>query len=237
MEQDVSFPTWNIKDVAAALIIVFAVSYLLGWITGPVLNQRFSLAERMFLSGIVQTFLFIGTVFAVIFLRYKGDLHQLGLGKIISVSTIKKGIEGGLLLFTVVLFAGIFVSTVAPVQSKPQPFADLLARATTPFEVFVPFFVGGILAPLGEEIYFRGFAYPVLKRKLGTGFGILASAVLFSALHFDALRFLPITIGGMGLAWLYERTGYLVIPIIAHSVWNLIMLGLVFLAYRGPSFF
>jgi len=237
MEQDVLPPTWNIKDVAAALIIVVAGSYLLGFITGPVLNRGFSLAERMFLSGMVQTILFISSVFAIIILRYKGDLHQLGLGKIISISTIRKGIEGGLVLFTLVLFTGIFVSAVAPVQSKPQPFADLLARATTPFEVFVPFFVGGILAPLGEEVYFRGFAYPVLKRKLGPGLGILASAVFFSVLHFDAFRFLPITIGGVGLAWLYERTGFLVIPIIAHSVWNLSMLGLVFLAYRGPSFF
>ena len=112
-----------------------------------------------------------------------------------------------------------------------------MAQAKTPFEIFVPFFIGGILAPVGEEIYFRGFAYPVFKKKLGVRGGILATAVFFSLLHFDAVRFLPIFIGGAGLAWLYESTGSLITPIIAHSVWNVSMLGLLFLAYKGPSFF
>lgn len=236
MEHEVSNPRWSIKDVAWALIIVFGGSYLIGLVFRPLVSQAL-IAQRYLFSGVVQTLLFIGSVFAIIFFRYKGNPGQLGLRDIISFPEIKRGVAGGVVLFTLVLVSGIFVSAVAPVQAKPQPFAQLLTQAKTPFEVFVPFFIGGVLAPLGEEIYFRGFAYPVFKEKLGVKGGILVTAVFFSLLHFDAVRFLPIAIGGAGLAWLYESTGLLITPIIAHSVWNFSMLGLLFLAYKGPSFF
>lgn len=237
MDPELQHPVWSIKDVAIALAIIFAGSYGLEIVLRPVLLSAFSLAERFLFAGLLQTFFFVGSVFAITIIRYKGNLRQLGLGKISSVSQIKKGVVGGVGLFVLVFLTGIMVSTLIPAEPKIQPFAELLKNADSPFEVFVPFLIGGLFAPLGEEIYFRGFAYPVFKKKLGTIGGIILTAVFFSALHFDLVRFVPIAIGGAGLAWLYETTGSLVTPIIAHSLWNIFMLGLLFLAYQLPVYF
>ena len=221
---------WKLKDVLVVLTIVFAGSYGFEYILYPGLISGFSTAQRYLFFGLLQAFLFVVSVFAVVLYRYRGNLRQLGLGKNFSLLSISEGVLGGIGLFFTVLLSGLVISALTPVQPKLQPFAELLLKAKTPFEVFVPFLIGGFLAPLGEEIYFRGFAYPVFKKKFGLVVGIIVSAVFFSALHFDFLRFFPLAVGGAGLAWLYETSNSLITPILAHSVWNLSMLSLFYFA-------
>lgn len=45
------------------------------------------------------------------------------------------------------------------------------------------------LAPLMEELFFRGFLYPVLARRLGVGWGILLTSAAFSILHGAQLKY------------------------------------------------
>jgi membrane protease YdiL (CAAX protease family) len=63
--------------------------------------------------------------------------------------------------------------------------------------------------------------------------GIVLSALFFSIMHFDIYRLLPIAAGGAGLAYLYERTGNIWTNIIAHAVWNGVMIALIIDAYRS----
>jgi len=228
-------PSWTLGDMIITLIIVFTTSYGLGTLLKPFLNENLSLAGRFLVAGIIQTSMFLITVFLIVLFRSGGYFNHLGLTRNTSMKNLKKGFTGGLLLFIIVLASGIMVSTLFPNEPKPQPFAELLLEAKTPFEVFVPFVMGGFFAPLGEEIYFRGFAYLVLREKFGVVMGIIITSIFFSALHFDVVRFIPLTLGGAGLAWLYETTGSLLTPIIAHSVWNVSMLALMYFASKGAA--
>ena len=45
------------------------------------------------------------------------------------------------------------------------------------------------IAPLMEELFFRGFLYPVLARRFGMGFSIVFTAVAFALLHGSQLQF------------------------------------------------
>ena len=45
------------------------------------------------------------------------------------------------------------------------------------------------VAPLMEELFFRGFLYPVLARRLGMFGGILFTSLAFALLHGDQLRY------------------------------------------------
>jgi membrane protease YdiL (CAAX protease family) len=78
-----------------------------------------------------------------------------------------------------------------------------------------------ILAPLWEEITFRGFLYPFLKSKLGLPAAVILSALLFAALHVHLPSFVPLTFLGIILALLYERKGSLAYCIMLHSIFNL----------------
>lgn len=82
----------------------------------------------------------------------------------------------------------------------------------------------GIAAPVLEEVFFRGFLYRAFRRRVGTLSAVTASALIFSVLHFNAGTLLPIFGLGVLLAYAYERSGTLVVPIVVHVLQNSIAL-------------
>ena len=76
-----------------------------------------------------------------------------------------------------------------------------------------------LIAAVGEELFFRG----ALQRMLRPGWGrnsVLASALLFAGFHFDLLHLPFLVTAGLLLAWLYERSGRLWVPVGAHVLHN-----------------
>ncbi len=87
----------------------------------------------------------------------------------------------------------------------------------------IAFFVvfATIVAPIGEESFFRLFAFNGFLRYAG-GFwpAAIASAVLFGAFHMDVYAFLPLTLAGIVLAGVYYRTRNAFASMIAHGLFN-----------------
>jgi membrane protease YdiL (CAAX protease family) len=77
-----------------------------------------------------------------------------------------------------------------------------------------------IVAPLCEEVVFRGYIYPTLKKFNGIWIAALVSALIFSAAHGSLAALLPLFIFGVVLVFLYERTGSIWAPIGAHFLFN-----------------
>jgi uncharacterized protein len=75
-------------------------------------------------------------------------------------------------------------------------------------------------APLGEEVFFRGFALPALRKSLGPLAGILISGALFALLHMDPVGFAGLMEIGALLAALRWWSGSLWAAILAHAVNN-----------------
>lgn len=78
-----------------------------------------------------------------------------------------------------------------------------------------------VLAPIGEELLFRGIVLPHLARFLSPWVAITLSAILFGLLHVDHGVFLigPLTIGVV-LGWARWRTGSIGVPILLHTSVN-----------------
>jgi membrane protease YdiL (CAAX protease family) len=77
-----------------------------------------------------------------------------------------------------------------------------------------------LAAPLCEEIVFRGYLYPVLKRFTGMWPAAIASSLVFACAHGNLTAALPLFIFGGLLVLLYEKTGSLWTPIAAHFCFN-----------------
>lgn len=90
-----------------------------------------------------------------------------------------------------------------------------------------------ILAPLAEEILFRGFLYRNLRDALGRTSAALFSGFVFGAVHLDPERLVPLAGLGVVLALLYEWSGSLMVPIMVHGLWNLLQLVSVWAIYHG----
>jgi len=77
-----------------------------------------------------------------------------------------------------------------------------------------------VLAPISEEVFFRGFTFYTFKRRYGTVRAAALSSALFTVLHLDPLWFPPIYCVGVVLAFLYDWRQSLVAPMIAHAAFN-----------------
>ncbi|MGI6094155.1 MAG: HAD hydrolase-like protein [Lachnospiraceae bacterium] len=88
----------------------------------------------------------------------------------------------------------------------------------------------GILAPIAEELTFRALIYRRIREYANVKWGILISSLLFGLYHGNVIQFVYATIMGAVFAWLYEKTGRLLIPILAHMAvnsWSVILSELV----------
>ncbi|MGC8743808.1 MAG: CPBP family intramembrane glutamic endopeptidase [Verrucomicrobiia bacterium] len=95
-------------------------------------------------------------------------------------------------------------------QQKPPMFYTILIGISTI-----------ILAPIAEEILFRGLLYTSLKTAGHPLIAIYGVSFLFGVIHNNLVAALPLAFFGVILTVIYEITGNLFAPIIAHSLFNL----------------
>ncbi len=77
-----------------------------------------------------------------------------------------------------------------------------------------------VMAPVTEELMFRGLLYGWLRSRTGVVGSIILSSLAFAAWHFDPSGFWQYFSIGMVLAAVYERTRNLYIVMAIHSLWN-----------------
>ena len=121
---------------------------------------------------------------------------------------------------------GMNVAYVALIQFSGW---QILQPPEIPMEVLFPgawiiltFQALALWTPFTEEVFFRGFIFPGLAHRLGSGWAIVASAVVFSLFHIDPRVMGPIFVTGLLLAWLYHQTGSLWPSVAAHAGQNAI---------------
>lgn len=79
-----------------------------------------------------------------------------------------------------------------------------------------------LVAPIAEEIFYRGFLFAGLGRRFGVVAGALASSALFAAVHFDPGSLIPFAVVGVVFALVYWRSRSLNGAILAHGLFNAI---------------
>jgi membrane protease YdiL (CAAX protease family) len=91
----------------------------------------------------------------------------------------------------------------------------------TPGEMAVDVLDGCVVAPVVEELLFRGLLYGTLRLRFGPGTATLVSAGLFALAHgYGAVGFASVLMSGVLWAVAYERTRSLLPGILAHVVNN-----------------
>jgi membrane protease YdiL (CAAX protease family) len=83
-----------------------------------------------------------------------------------------------------------------------------------------------VLAPLVEELLFRGVAYKAIRERGYPRLALAFSSLLFGIIHVNVPTLVPLTAFAIVLGLLYERTGTLLAPIAAHAMFNAINFGL-----------
>ena len=109
-------------------------------------------------------------------------------------------------------------------QAEPQKLVTLIAEEYSKKENIrtLIFFVvmAVVVAPIAEEILFRGILYPAIKQIGYPRLAAIGTALLFALFHVNLLTFASLTVVALGLIALYEFTDNLLAPITAHAVFN-----------------
>jgi membrane protease YdiL (CAAX protease family) len=77
-----------------------------------------------------------------------------------------------------------------------------------------------VVAPLTEELFFRGLVLRAFLRRYSVRVAIVLSALLFAIGHANPWQFASAGAGGLLLGWLYWRTGSLIPCFVAHAAFN-----------------
>lgn len=101
-----------------------------------------------------------------------------------------------------------------------QDTVQLLQKSEDPLVLGLMALAAVIAAPLCEEIVFRGYFYPVLKKYSGMWPAAVCSALVFASAHGNLTAMLPLFIFGGLLVFLYEKTGSIWAPIAVHFCFN-----------------
>ena len=191
---------------------------LIGWlfkenINGQILNAFFPLFSY---------FLVIYTI------KKKTANNSIEIQSILGTLNFKTAPWFKLLLITLLmlLFGYATVLTIVGVVFRMNPtffYEFLLTPSTTENGPFIykllNFFVTIFLAPVAEELYFRGYLINRLGTKRNLVSAVMISSLLFSLLHIESF-FLPQFFSGMIYGLLYIKTQKLVFPMIIHSFHN-----------------
>lgn len=90
-----------------------------------------------------------------------------------------------------------------------------------------------VVAPLVEEIIFRGVLYRIFRTYFGRIAALFFTAALFAAIHGNAPTFIPLMLLAIVLTIGLERSGSLMVCILGHAIFNAV--SLLLLIYSPSS--
>jgi membrane protease YdiL (CAAX protease family) len=186
---------------------------------------------------IPQNALLAAVPFVFIIKKYKLSLKDIGLTLKPSRQDIIRGFSWGLAMMVlgIALQAGIQIGLAILlgegrfhqlIEANKQFGNETIIKDAlkSPILGVLTIIGGGILAPFGEEVFFRGFMFNAIKHRFGLWAGVIISGILFALVHGGPLLILAIIPFGMLLALAYHKTGSLWVPIIMHITNNSVQL-------------
>ncbi len=139
--------------------------------------------------------------------------------------SIYQGFKGWIMIIPFVLLTSLIMNLIVENQAGSNPLLEIVLNNNNYYSFILLFLTTTIIAPLFEEVIFRGVLLPVLARDYGKIIGILISSFVFALAHLSLNEFPPLFVLGIGLATTRLISGRLSSSIVMHSLWN----GLTFL--------
>jgi len=257
-------PAWSVADVflgfeaVAATILVVGIFMMSVATTIVVASTRGAagdvegsvMALAIVPMMLAQQAALVAVPLGFVRLRYRESIAALGLAKPDALFWRQVGL--GAILGLALLPLNDLVEVVSRhwiLDSGAFPHSQLLRRLTEqmdavrvleemrsrPAALLGLVAIIGVIGPIAEEVFFRGFAYTAFKRRFGGVWAVPLSAFVFAVVHGNPVGLIPIFMVGLVLAVLFQRSGSLAAPIGLHCANNTVVVVMYLLA-PGFSF-
>jgi membrane protease YdiL (CAAX protease family) len=181
---------------------------------------------RLVFSLLVGSLSLSAATIAWVAFLHRGAFAALGLRTRRPVGDVAIGIVVGVLSYPlIVLVLGALLYTLLSLLAGgpvTPPRQELLPRRPDELEVAIGAVSAILVAPVAEELFFRGFLFGALRRRFGVGIAAVASAVPFALVHLYLLLMPLLFAFGIVLAYIYERRGSLFASMAAHAAFNVV---------------
>jgi membrane protease YdiL (CAAX protease family) len=216
---------WGLREALEALLLFVVVQLLAGGFVAqaPRAAQSFLFLLPVVLGG-------LAAIAWVWFVSLSG--RQLGWRLEHPWRRVLTGIAAaGVIVFPATVL-GSAVHILFKLPPEEHPLVPVLATSSAwPAALFL--ILGAcVIIPALEETLFRGVLYGALRRHWSAWPAIVVSAVVFAAGHLSAAGFLPYLLVGVLLAWLYERSGSLLVSAAAHGAFNAFNVAMLMVLFR-----
>ncbi len=216
---------WTPRDVAWGLIM--AVLWVIAFVIIGGLGKEFGLVIDPSVLVIFGTLLLLIPAWYFSIYKYGATWADLGLREFQPKAI---GFGCGLMLLSL-LFNLVYATFLGIFNLEIQPDIDQMFDGTG-FPVAL-LFGGAIVAPVVEEIFFRGFVFAGLRNRWDWKKAALASAGLFAMAHVIPTSLVPILILGLIFAFLYQISGSIWPAILMHMLTNSVALSVAYAASQG----
>jgi membrane protease YdiL (CAAX protease family) len=185
-------------------------------------NRLVELDTRMLIVGALFSLLLISIVVSFLLLRARNPLDLFGLQGVPLSSNLKAASIGLVAALPLVYFIHSLCLVLLGAYAEPQPLIQFLTRNPSLEDRLLLIGTALVIAPIAEELIFRGYIFGVLRRYVGKWWALLISAMVFAAIHAHIPSLAGLFALAITLTLVYEGTGSLWAPILMHSLFNAI---------------
>lgn len=212
--ESISTVPWTARDVWLGFAVFIGIAIASVGIS--VALWLLSIEIKLELLIVINELLFLVPVWWFAWRRYGSDWKTLGFR---GFNWNIVGIGFGLLfvsyIFTIIY--GMIVIQLFDSEMQPDlgPVAD---EMSFPWLLII---TAVVIAPVVEEVFFRGFIFAGFRQRYGWQKAALISSALFAFVHLQPLAFIPLFILGYVFAFLYHRSNSIWPGILMHFIVNL----------------
>ncbi|WP_050030445.1 type II CAAX endopeptidase family protein [Verrucomicrobium sp. BvORR034] len=181
-------------------------------------------AAGLFFSAVILIFLSLMLVGYLTIYRGLNPAEMFGLRQMSMARAFGVSI-GAVLLVVLSMGVILYIATSLglgwkDVDNSPQDTVKIFKNSGNVMSKVLLGVLAVVVAPLSEEIFFRGFLYGVVKRFTDRWFAAIFSALVFAAVHQHVGSLVPLFLLAIGFALAYETTGCLLVPVFMHALFN-----------------
>ncbi len=228
------YSTLTVRNALEGLILIIFFLSIFRFI-GNFLLKEIIIKQPNFLNLLLNAFF---QIFSILTILTFFDKKELGIKieetrrlLIFLLSGIKTYI-GILPLLVLSGFISTLILKILNLKPQPMPIVIFFLKEKNILNLSLLALEAIFIAPLLEELIFRGVIFRLLRKRYPFLFSSLIAGVAFSFLHYNSFSFLPILILAVALAYIYERQKNILAPIFLHSLHNFLTL-LILFSVRG----
>jgi len=248
----INSPIWK-QQCKIAIYLASAMGVVITWIYGVVVFDLFvfgimdvttgmiSEMGDLLLSAAFSSILIIGLVYQAS-KRFSGEGFLSDVGLRLGRQSRKKVILLPAVLGLLFAFLSSYIAVSRHIQPQ-TPLTEIFETTQSLSLILIFLFIAVCIAPLIEEIVFRGYFFRIFKEWIGTKKAVYIIALTFAFLHVgqywgDWLAILIVAILGFTLTILRAWTGTTIASVTMHYVYNagVTIIPIIILALTNPAY-